>query len=433
MRVLMCNSFFYLRGGVERCFFDSLEILSTHGHEVIPFCMQHKRNYPSDYSRYFVSEIDFPPMLQLKTSLGTKLKTVERVIYSREAKRKITQLINNTKPDIAHVHEIEHEISPSILPVIKQSGIPIVQTLHDYKQLCPNTNFVSNGEVCEQCRRYRYYPVVLRRCKRDSFSASLLACVETYFQKLTRIYEKNVATFIVPSRFLQGKLTEHGFNGRIKIVPNPVDVEHFSPHYETSDYFVYFGRLVSLKGVKTLFEAMRQVTAPSHLYVVGEGELEGFLKEYAQQYGISHITFTGYLTTQGLIPIVQRAAFTVFPSECYENYPMTILESFACGTPVIGSNIGGIPELVKDNQNGLLFEPGNSRQLAERIQFLLDNPQRAVEMGQNGRRQVEATNHPHYYHQRITEIYQRVLQEADSERHYTHGHTEKERHGFPQL
>ena len=409
MRVLMCNSFFYLRGGVERCFFDLSELLSAHGHEVIPFCMRHKRNRPSEYSRYFVSEIDFPSLLQQRTSPVTKLKALERVLYSHEAKRQIEQLIKDTRPDIAHVQEIDHEISPSILHTIKQFDIPIVQTLHDYKQLCPNTNFVSGEEVCERCRGHRYFHVVLRRCKRDSLSASLLACLETYFQKLLRICERTVDVFIVPSRFLQHKLAEHGFDATVIHLPNFVDVERFRPCYEISDYFVYFGRLVSIKGVKTLFEAMRYVNSSSRLYVIGEGELKETLREYARQHGISNIAFLGYLATQDLIPLVQRAAFTVFPSECYENYPMTILESFACGTPVIGSNIGGIPELVEDGRNGLLFEPGNPWQLADRIQFLLDNPQRAIEMGRNGRQQVEATNDPQRYYQRIVEIYQRLL------------------------
>ena len=188
----MCNSFFYLRGGVERSFFDLLELLSAHDHEVIPFCMTDKRNRPSKYTRYFVSEIDFSTLLQQRTSLTTKLKLVERVLYFREAKKKIGQLIKDTRPDIAHIQEIDHEISPSILHTIKQFGIPIVQTLHDYKQLCPNTNFISNGEVCERCSKYRYFPVVLRKCKRNSFSASLLACLETYFQQLSGIYENNI-------------------------------------------------------------------------------------------------------------------------------------------------------------------------------------------------------------------------------------------------
>lgn len=411
MRILMCNSFFYLRGGAERYFFDLAELLSTHGHEVIPFCMAHERNRSSEYSHYFVSNIDYPSLRQQRTSLATKLKVLKRTLYSHEAKRQIERLIKETEPDIAHVHGIAHETSPSILHAIRQSGIPIVQTLHDYKMLCPNTNFVSRGEVCERCKRHRYFHMVLRRCKRNSLSASLVAGLEMYFHKILQIYEGNVDMFIAPSKFLQHKVAEYGIDTRVIHLPNCIDVERFPPCYEPSDYFVYFGRLVGVKGIGTLFEAMRYVDA-SHLYVVGEGEIEETLREYARQNGISNITFLGHLATQDLVPVVQGAAFTVVPSEWYENYPMTILESFACGTPVIGSNIGGIPEIIDDGRNGLLFEPGNTRQLADRIRFLLENPQRAIEMGRNGRRQVETINSPlHHYHQ-IVEIYQRLLHET---------------------
>jgi glycosyltransferase involved in cell wall biosynthesis len=348
-------------------------------------------------------------LLHQRTSLATKFRVLERALYSREAKRQIEQLIQDTKPDIAHVHEIADEISPSILHAIKQAGIPMVQTLHDYKLLCPNTSFVSRGEVCERCKGDRYFHVVLRECKRDSLAASLIACWEAYFHKLLRIYEGTVDLFIAPSRFLQHKLAEHGFDARVEHLPNLVDVDSFQPCYETSDYFVYFGRLVGVKGVETLFEAMRSVHPSLRLYIIGEGELEKPLRAYTQRYNLSNIVFLGHLDTQDLVPIIQRATFTVIPSECYENYPMAVLESFACGTPVIGTNIGGIPEIIQDGRNGLLFEPGDERQLADRIQFLLDNPQQAIEMGRNGRQQVETVNHPQRHYEQLVEIYQQLL------------------------
>lgn len=409
MKVLMCNSFFYLRGGVERCFFDLLELLTAHGHEVIPFCMEHSRNEPSDYAQYFVSEIDFPSLWQSRTGLGTKLKVVERVVYSREAQQKIERLILDTQPDVVHIQEIDHEISPSILPTIKKHGIPIVQTLHDYKMLCPNTNFVCKGEVCERCAGGKYYHAVLRRCKRNALAPSLLACLETSIQQWSRIYQRNVDLFLVPGRFLQDKLSEHGFRARVVRLPHFVDLDRFRPVYEPSDYVVYFGRLVALKGVKTLFEALTYLDRSLQVYIIGEGELEENLKEYAGQQGLDNVRFPGYLATEDLIPLVQGAALTVFPSECYENYPLAIIESLACGTPVVGSNIGGIPDIVQEGWNGALFEPGNARALAARVQQLLQRPQERIEMGRNGRRQVESINHPQHYYRQILELYQELL------------------------
>jgi glycosyltransferase involved in cell wall biosynthesis len=412
MRILMCNSVHFVRGGVDRYSFDLSDLLSRHGHEVIPFSMHHHRNQPTEYARYFVSQVDFPSLLQQKTSLGTKFRVAERVIYSSEAKEKIERLLVDTKPDIVHVQEIDHELSPSILPPIRKHGIPVVQTLHDYKLLCPNTNLYCHGAVCERCAGGAYYWAVLRKCKRNSRMASLLASVETYYQHLSRIYEKNVDIFFVPSLFLQKKLTDSGFTGRMVHLPNFVDVDHFKPEYEPSDYCLFLGRLVELKGVQTLIEAMKLVDSPLKLYIAGEGELKDSLQRQAQQHGLSNITFLGYLDAESLIPLVQRAAFTVFPSEWYENYPMSLIESFACGTPAIGSSIGGIPEIIQDGQSGLLFEPGNRQQLANRIQFLADHPEKSAEMGQNGRRQVELLNHPEYHYQQIMTSYEQVLRKT---------------------
>lgn len=409
MKVLMCNSFYYLRGGVERCFFALSGLLSDHGHQVIPFCMQHPRNYPSDYARYFVSGIDFPHLMQHRPGLAGQFRAVERVLYSREAQRNVERLILDTRPDVAHVQEVDHEISPSILPVIRKHGIPIVQTLHDYKWLCPNTNFVCRGEVCERCAGGGFYHAVLRRCKRDSRAASLLACLEAYFQRLSHIYERHVNCFLVPGRFLERKLVDHGFRAPMIRLPHPVDLDRFAPLSEPGQYFLFFGRLVALKGVRTLFEALRYVERPVQMVVAGEGDLEADLREYAGHHGLSNVRFVGYLDTEALIPVVQRAAFVVFPSECYENYPMSIIESFACATPVIASNIGGIPDIVHDGQNGLLFEPGNARHLAERIEYLMHRSQQAVAMGQAGRRQVEAANHPEHYYQQIAALYHELL------------------------
>jgi glycosyltransferase involved in cell wall biosynthesis len=408
MKILMCNSFLYLRGGAERYALDLTDLLIANGHEVIPFAMEHERNFSSEYAPYFVSTIDFPSKLREKNGLAGKIQVLERVLYSHESKQKIAALIERTQPDIAHVHGIAHEVSPSILDAIKEAGIPLIQTLHDYKLLCPNTSFVSQGQVCERCKGHKYYNVMLRRCKRDSLAASVLSGIEMYTHKLLQVYEKNVDVFLTPSRFLQEKVAEYGIPNKVMHVPNFVDVDRFQPCYENDGYFIYVGRLVNVKGIKTLFKAMRRVKT-SHLYVIGEGEIDNELRQYAQQHGITNITFKGHLGTEELIPMIQRAAFMVVPSEWYENYPMSVLESLACGTPVIGAHIGGIPEIVHDGENGLLFEPGNVEELAERIQMLLDNPRQTITMGRTGRQQIEQINHPQQHCTHIVNIYQSLL------------------------
>lgn len=410
MKILMCNSFNYLRGGAERCFLALSDLLRSHGHTVIPFCMQDERNLPSPYGHHFVSHIDFPSELQ-KAGVRPKLRVLERVLYSREAKQRITDLIRETTPDIAHIHGIAHETSPSILAAIKAAQIPIIQTLHDYKLLCPNTSFVSQGRVCENCKSHRYFNVITQRCKRDSFSASLLAGIEMYTHKLLQIYEKNVDVFVSPSEFLQRKVVEYGIKNTVLCLPNFIEAQEHDPCYEPEDYFVYCGRLVQEKGVTTLLNALKHIRA-SHLYIAGNGDQADSLQAYVHDEQINNVTFLGHMNSPDLFSLVRRAAFTVVPSEWYENYSMTVLESYANGTPVIGANIGGIPEQIKDGINGLLFEPGNAVHLAEKIQFMLDHRRQAIDMGRHGRRQVEAVNSPEKHYHQTMEIYQQLCPHA---------------------
>ena len=409
MKILMCNSFYYLRGGAERCFFDLSDLLRAYGHEVIPFSIQHERNLPSPYSDYFLSNVDYPGLLSKGSTLADKYYAAHRVIYSNEARQKIEALIQDTKPDIAHIHGIAAEISPSILPGIKKAGIPIVQTLHDYRLICPNTNFVSQGAVCERCKRHKYFNVVLRRCKRDSLSGSILAGLELSIHKILQIYERNVDVFITPSGFLKNKLIEYGIKNTIVHLPNFVNGERFSPQYQPDNYFAFYGRLEEIKGVLTLLRAMRSIP-DSHLYIAGRGDAEAEMKRYIAENKLSNITMVGHLSAEELIPLIQQATFSIVPSEWYENYSMSVIESLALGTPVIGTRIGGIPEQIRDGWNGLLFTPGDHDELSQKLRYLLDNRQLAIEMGKNGRLQVESENSPEQHYQQTVAIYQDLLQ-----------------------
>jgi glycosyltransferase involved in cell wall biosynthesis len=405
----MCHSFYYLRGGAEKYLFDLTELLEKHGHEVIPFAMAHEMNYPSPYSQYFVSNIDYPGLLKSKTDLKTKFKVVERLLYSHESKKNVIQLIRDTQPDIAHIHGIGHEMSLSVLDGIESFHIPMVMTLHDYGLLCPNTNFTSDGEICERCKGGRFYNVLLHRCKRKSYSASFLAGLTAYNDSIRKTYERNIDICIAPGKFLMQKVVEFGFKNEIVQIPNFVDLDRFAPNSNTSDYYVYAGRLVYSKGLRTLIRSSKMIKT-ARLYIAGDGELKGELENFISDNRLDHVTLLGHIHPHDLIPLIAGAAFTVVPSEWYENYPLSIIESFACGKPVIASNLGAMPELVKDGWNGLLFEPGNIGQLADRIQFLFDHQDKAAEMGMNGRKEVDTVNHPEVHYQKIMQTYQRALE-----------------------
>lgn len=191
------------------------------------------------------------PLARSWNASPSSVATIPRVERVRSAtpKQKIERLIKDLRPDIAHIHGIAHETSPSILPVLKQADYPIVQTLHDYKLLCPNTNFTNRLGVCEACKGHRYYNVVRYRCKHESLAASLLAGIEMYTHKLLQIYENNVDLFITPSQFLKNKVHEYGIRNPVVQLPNFIDVEKIQPYSNPENYFVYCGRLVALKGI----------------------------------------------------------------------------------------------------------------------------------------------------------------------------------------
>jgi len=408
MKILMVNSFNYMRGGAERCFFDLSNLLRSHGHEVIPFCMDHPKSLPSEYRDDFVSFIDFPTELG-KSGLGSKLRVVERVIYSREARRKIEAVIERTQPDLVHIHGFIHEMSTSILPALKAAGLPVVQTLHDYKIVCPNSSFLSHGHICEACKGGKYYNMTRYRCKRGSLSASLLASVEMYFHEAFRLYEPNIDLFISPSRFLAEKVTEHGVSKPITIIPNFIQPDSFQPVHESGNYYIYAGRLAREKGIRTLLSAVQRLETDAELVIAGSGELEQDLRQFARINNLTNVRFAGHLNTTELSALMQRAVCTVVPSEWYENYSMTVIESLACGTPVVGARIGGIPEQVTHGVNGLLFESGDAADLAEQMQRLLDNRAEALEMGRIGRDRIELINGPIAHYDQTMAAYRSIL------------------------
>lgn len=405
MKVLLVNKYFYLKGGPERHISKIGKVLESKGHQAIPFSMQDERNEPTPYAKYFVSKVDFNrPM-----SLGDKLRVIPRVIYFLEARRKIEALIKETKPDIAHLHNIAHQISPSILHSLKKFNLPVVQTLHDYKLVCPTYNMVTGGKICEKCWGHRYYQAILQRCNRGSFSRSLLNCVEMYIHWLLGIYERNIDVFISPSNFLRNKVIEFGINGeRIFHIPTFVDSRYYSPRYDGDNYFVYIGRVSQEKGLRTLVEAMKNIRT-SKLLIVGEGELKTCLEGYTSRKNISNIEFLGHLSGEALKSVVRDSRFVVLPSEWHENCPASILEAFALGKPVIGSNIGGIPELITDGVDGILFEPGNSEELSAKISYLLNAAHLVPQMGENARKKVEEKYNPEVYYHRLMGVYRKLV------------------------
>jgi len=403
MKLLVINKFYFLRGGPERYIFELNKILEKKGFTVIPFSMKDEKNFLTEYSQYFVSNINF----QNNLSIADKLKAIPRILYSFESRKKILRLIEETNPDLAHVHNIAHQISPSILPVLKKRGIPIIQTLHDFKLVCPSYLFYSHGKTCEKCKKNKFYYAITNKCIKNSISGSFLIAMEMYFHRIIKAYD-NIDIFITPSLFMKRKLEEFGINSnRLIHIPNFILTQSFFPYYDFKDYFIYFGRLSEEKGLMTLLKAVEK-NWKTKLVIVGDGLLKEELEKYVDEKGLNNVVFKGYKSGKELNDLIKNAMFTIVPSECYENCPISVLESFAMGKPVIGANIGGIPELINENADGLLFEPGNAIDLREKILYLLNNPTKIKDMGKNGREKVERLYDAELHYQKLNNIYQKL-------------------------
>ncbi len=406
MKIIYLNNYHYIRGGAESVFFSEMGLMKDKGHEVVGFARRHEQDLPSPYSDYFPPEMKTD---EVRISWSS-FKTVKKIFYSAETRRKLHMLVRRTRPEIAHAHNIYGRLSTYVLDCLNEEGIPVVLTLHDYKLVCPTYNFICNHHICKDCKVHRYYRAVLKRCHKESYAASAVYALESYYNWLFRKYEGRVGRYVAPSRFLKSKLIEYGWpEERISYVPNFIDHAEYQAEYDPGTYFLYLGRLSEEKGIRVLIEAFKRIEKPgASLVIAGEGKIGDTLEKISQP--DSRITFTGYLTDSDLRNLTRRALAVVLPSVWYENAPLAILEAMAYGKPVIGSAVGGIPEMIDDEMNGFLFEPGNVTDLQEKLAFFLNLPeQRVLEMGKAARKKVEKEYNAESHYKQLMNVYRKAL------------------------
>ncbi|MBD3246214.1 MAG: glycosyltransferase [Candidatus Omnitrophica bacterium] len=400
VKVLLVNKFLYPKGGDAICTLETARVLEANGHEAVCWGIRDPRNSSFPHEDTFLAPVDFAH----PGGLAQQVKIALNMLYSREAQRKITEILAREDPDIVHLHNFAHQISPSILDVCSRRGVPVVMTMHDYKLVCPAYTLRSQGEVCERCAHGRYFHCVLRKCIKNSRMKSLLGTAEMHFHHhILRIYKK-VDVCIAPSRFMLKKTEEMGLRRPARYVPNFVFPENFSAAYGSpSDEFVYFGRLSEEKGIETLLEAARRTDA--RVKIIGEGPVRPRLQAIARRGKIRNVKFLGYKQGKELHNEIRTSLAVVVPSCWYENNPRSILEAFALGKPVIGSGIGGIPELVQNGRTGYTFEAGNASALKEKLELARNNLDKTVRMGQNARNLAEKEYNARTYYQRIISVY----------------------------
>ena len=271
LKILMVDKYHFIKGGAERYFFELKEVLESYGHKVIPFSMQHPDNYHTEYEKYFVKNIDFHHNSSLKRLIDSP-GIASRIIYSYEAKKKIEELILHEKPDIAHLHMIDHQLSPSILHALKKHNIPVIQTVHQYKMVCGNYKLYNPGKgtVCEKCLNGSHWHPIKEKCHMDSRLSGVLLALEMNIHKMMHIYD-NVDLFHVPSVFMKTKLTAGGVDeSKIQHLYYTIKLEDYPYSPDYSDYFVYYGRLSKEKGILTLLKTMKEVPE-AKLLILGDG------------------------------------------------------------------------------------------------------------------------------------------------------------------
>ena len=398
--LLNVNNYHYRRGGADVLYLEHGRMFREQGWDVADFSMHHPQNLESDWSDHFIDEIE----LGGDYSVVDKVTRAGRVIYNRQSKSRLAEVIEKSNPDVAHLHNTYHHISPSILPMLRKARIPVVLTNHDLKIACPNYQMLTHDGICERCKGGRIYNVVRHRCIRDSTTLSGLVFLESAVHKSLRTYTRNVDRFVTSSSFYLDKFVEWGFDrDQFVHIPNHVESSDFQPDFTPGTAFVYFGRLASNKGVGTLVKAAASAQVP--LWLIGTGPEEPMLKALAHDLG-ADVEFLGFLSGEPLHDRVRAARAVVLASEWYENGPVSVLEGYALGKPLIGAKIGGITEMMREGETGFGFASGSVSELAEVLGRVAGLPDDTLEqMGRSARRWIEVDFSVERFIERTTNLY----------------------------
>ena len=399
-KLLSLNNYNYRRGGSDAVFFDHNKMFSDNNWQTASFAMHHPKNEPSPWSEYFVDELEFGHAYNIRQ----KMLMAGKVIYSWEAQKKLEKLLEKFQPDIAHAHCIYHHLSPSVLSLLHKKGVPTVMTAHDLKIACPAYKMLNSKGICEKCKNGNILHLIKNRCIHNSLSISTLIAAESAFHKITGLYSNNLDKIITPSHFFRKKLMEWGWpEEQLAYIPNFIDSDLITPEYTAGSYFLYFGRLAPEKGIDTLIKAA--INAKITLKIAGTGPYENHLKSLITGHD-DRIEFVGFKSGDDLWSLIHNARAVVLPSEWYENAPISLLESFAAGKPVIGANIGGIPEMLDHNNTGFIFESGNTEDLTENILKIASYTNEQVSsLGRNARNHVANTFTAERYYNDMIDLY----------------------------
>ena len=402
MKILLVNKFHWLKGGSETYYFGLGKMLKEHGHEVAYFSMDNEKNIKTGDKEYFVETSD------MNSKNITKALSV---IYNKKNKKKMEEALDEFKPDIVHLNNFQRQLSASIIDPCIKRNIPIVFTAHDVQAICPAILMLdSKGNICEECMHHKYSNCSKKKCIKNSKLKSSLGAYENKFYYKNKIYTNKIDYIITPSNFYKEKFLEDGFSkDKIEYLHNFIDINEYDIKTQDDGYALYFGRLSREKGILNLINAFTR-TKKGNLYIAGTGpeldEVKRIIKENKLE---KRVKLLGFLNKKEMMDVTRKARFIVIPSTWYENCPYSAIETQAIGKPIIGANIGGIPELVKDKENGLIYKCDDINELAEKMNLLFENDKLVKEYSKNAKEFARKEYSIEKYYKRLIDIYDKLI------------------------
>ncbi len=389
MKILIVHNSYQQPGGEDVVFDMEQQLLQRAGHQVLTYG---RSNWE----------------IEGYSAIG-RIALIKRVVWATDTRREFTRLLLQEKPHLVHVHNTFVMISPSIYSACKEGGIPVVQTLHNFRLLCPASTFFRDGNVCEECVKHSLWRGIRYGCYRDSRIATAVVATMLTVHRQLRTWTEGVNCYIALTEFARKKFIEGGFPAdRIFLKPNFVNPD---PGARNGDggYALFVGRLSPEKRVRTVLAAWKRIRNHIPLLIIGGGPQRAELEAEAAGIGVSPVRFLGHLPREQTLAAINQARFLLFPSEWYENFPVTIAEAFACSTPIICSRLGAMQEIVADGHTGLHFTPGDSDDLASKVEWAWTHPERVRAMGKEARAEYESKYTAEKNYPILMEIYQRAM------------------------
>ncbi len=392
MKVILAHNFYQHPGGEDRVYSQEHQLLESRGNSVVTY-------QRSNSETIGISTLQ---------TLGLPRK----MFWANDAYHDMRQMLRQEKPDVVHVHNTFFQISPAIFSACEELRVPVVQTLHNFRLMCPAATYFREGKICEKCNESGLWQGIRYGCYRDSRTATTAVAVMLAMHRRARTWIDKVTYHIALTQFSRTKFTEGGLPAhKIMVKPNFVTPDP-GEKQESGDGAVFVGRFWPEKGVATLLRAWQKLGKKIPLKIVGDGPLAGELRGMAARHGLSNVTFSGHLGNDETQVAIKKARVLILPSENYENFPVTIVEALACGTPVICSRLGAMQEIVMDKLTGLHFTPGDPDDLAEKVEWAWDHPGEVKAMSRAARRDYEQKYTAESNYGALMSIYQQAISAA---------------------